>query len=80
MIVVYEMVAITCSDCVVGTLFTLLYGLIQYTEACLFDIKSLFAQMDRPLKEEMSKSLRRKELRMLERCKEAVDLHGRLNG
>lgn len=72
--VLYETILTTCTMDVFCTTITLLVGFIIYTEACLLDIKTLFDQLDR-----LSK-FKNVELLMLQRCKEALDLHGRLNG
>lgn len=71
--VLYETVATTCDMFAVGTVITLLFGFHIYTEACLLDIQSLFSQADC-----LSKS-RNCELALLDRCTQAVTLHGRLN-
>lgn len=74
MIVLYQVVVNILTLNVYGTVITLLFGLMTYTEACLLDIKSQFDQMDLLSKKKHPKIL------MLALCKEAVELHGRLNG
>lgn len=56
-----------------SSLVIFLFGLLNYTEACLLDIQSSLDQVD-------SLSGRKNcETPMLEECREIVDLHARLN-
>lgn len=73
MVVLYETAIITCTMSAFFTMITLLYGLQVYADACLLDIKTLFSQVDRHSKHHHCGQA------MLARCKEAADLHERLN-
>lgn len=72
--VLFQMIVLTFDLCIFSAMITLLVGLLIYTEACLLDIESLFDQVDRLSKHKNTGQS------MVERCKQAVDLHGRLNG
>lgn len=89
LIVLLESAGASCGMCVFCLLITFLFGVITYTEACLRDIESLFCEVNRLAEQgdyeltegtPLKSFLRRKcEGLMLERCKEAVNLHIRLN-
>lgn len=75
LMVLFESIVGVCGVCVVFTLTCLLIGSMIYVEACLLDIKSIFIDHIDPLSKRKDS-----ELLLLEFCKEAVDLHERVNG
>lgn len=92
MIVLLETLVTTCIMNVLCMIIIFLFGFVIYTEACLLDIRSLFDQVSRMSKQKTMDTSKRKksksqfneycknsEILMLERCKEAFELHGRLN-
>lgn len=70
-----QLYAITYTTFIFFMVSSLFFGIIKYTEAILNDIKSLFNRID-GLSESKDKN---KGIVSLQRCKEAIDLHMRLN-
>lgn len=71
--ILFQMVFAMCTMYVFFTLVTLLFGISNYTKACLLDIKSSLERMDNFPRQEDYES------RMLGLCKEVVVLHARWN-
>lgn len=89
MIVAFEVVSIVGAMSVFCSVIIYLFGFLVYTEACLLDIESMFAEVNRlsrrkkvvfsPHKKCIPSFRKNCELMMLEYCKEAARLHARLN-
>lgn len=71
-IFLFEVLVTTFILNIFGLVITLLFGLMIYMETCLLDIKLLFDQID------YLSGCRNSEEEILVRCKEAVELYGRL--
>lgn len=69
----------TCAGCfhilIMSIMVSFVFGICIYTEAILIDIKSLFNRIDRQSKS----NGRSAKLTMLEYCKEAIELYGRMS-
>lgn len=70
-----QLYAITYTVFIFLMTLILFFGIITYTEAILNEIKSFFNQIDHVSKF----NDKNKEIAMLQHCKEAIDLHVRLN-
>lgn len=75
LLVLFESVIGACSGSVVCIMICLLMGSMVYVKACLVDIKSIFVAHIDPLSKRKDS-----ELLLVEFCKEAIDLHERVNG
>lgn len=71
---VIDLYQIEYSFLVVSLILTYLFGIITYTKAILFDIKSIFNRMDKSLKFTDKNA----EPTLLQYCKEAIDLHAQV--
>lgn len=88
-VVLYETVCTTCDVFILCSVPGLLIAFMIYSKACLLDIKSLFNRVDElsqlgnfqkstPKNHNMF-PCKNSEWKMLELCKEAVDLHRKIN-
>lgn len=72
MISCVQLISNLTGETVNATIISLIFGFNMYVDACLNDIKSLFNRIDRLSKVAGS------EVKMIEYCIEAIDLHGRI--
>lgn len=85
----YETACVACCAYILLTMPTLLIGFVIYLEAFFSDIRALFAQIDRVSERNISGLAKLKDsylperqnlnLLMLERCRDAVNLHQKVN-
>lgn len=72
-VIMFEALVVTCVVSLISLVICLFLSSMIYVKACLLDVESIFLQVNRLSKCENSESL------MIESCKEAADLHERIN-
>lgn len=76
----FQSVCVACCAYVLLTMPSLLIGFLIYLEAFFLDIRTIFAQLDRlSLFERRTSKRGNLDLQMLQRCRDAVDLHQKVN-